>query len=140
MRDQRLCLFWDPVVAVLQPQAVPVDGGIDVAVVRHLHCDLRALVDVQCRAWDRAVVAEHAHHGVLYSLAHGMDAYIEGIAVVKAQEARARRLRETRGFGRERVLVIHILSFHCLRSSTVIAWSAGLSSPVRPRSGSFGFA
>ena len=93
------------------------DGRLDVAVVRHLHGDLRALIYVQRRAWDRPVVCEHAHLGVADALAHRVDAQIEAIAVVKADDARARCLRESCGFGRERVLMIHILSFHGLSSA-----------------------
>jgi len=93
-----------------------VDGRLDVAVVRHLHGDLRALIYVQRRAWDRPVVCEHAHLGVADALAHGMDAQFEAIAVVKTDDARARRFPESCGFGRECVMMIHSLSFHGLSS------------------------
>jgi hypothetical protein len=44
-----------------------------------------------------------------------MDAQIERVAVTKADDARVRRLRESGGFRRERVLMIHGFSFHVLR-------------------------
>jgi hypothetical protein len=65
-----------------------VDGRIHVSVVGHPHGDLRALVDVQRRAWDRTVVAEHAHLIIADPLAHGTDAQVEGVAVIKADDAR----------------------------------------------------
>src|SRR5215218_10754739 len=80
---RRLRLLGHPVVAVLQPEAVPVDGRLYVAVVGHLHGDLRALVDVQRRARDRTVVTEHALLCVSDPLAHGVDAKVKAIAVVK---------------------------------------------------------
>src|SRR5438552_19052617 len=79
-RDRRLRLVWDAVVTVLQPQAVPVNGRLDVAVVGHLHCDLRPLIDVQCRTGDRSVVGEHAQHSGVEALADGRDAPVESIA------------------------------------------------------------
>jgi hypothetical protein len=65
-----------------------------------------------------------------------MDAYIEAIAVVKAHEARTRGLRETRSFGHERVLVIHILSFYGLRSLDGYYLVCGT---VKSRQAFFGF-
>ena len=57
---------------------------LDVAVVAHLHGDLRPLVDVQGRAGDRAVVGEHPQLGVVEALAHGTDAHVQMVTVVEA--------------------------------------------------------
>src|SRR5215216_5526217 len=131
---RRLRLYRRPVVAVLQPEAVPVDGCLYVSVVGHPHGYLRALVDVQRRARDRTVVAEHAHLYVTDPLAHRVDAQVEAIAVVKADDARVRRLRESFCFGRERVSMIHTLSFRGLRSVGAHSLLAVPSSPAQPPS------
>ena len=83
-RDRRLGLVRDPVVTVLQPQPVPVHGRLDIAVVAHLHGDLRPLIDVQDRAGDRPVVGEHAQLGAVDVLAHRADAQVEPVPVVRA--------------------------------------------------------
>ena len=59
-RDRRLRLV-RAVVAVLEPQSVPVHGRIDVAAVRDVHGDRRVLGHFQRRARDGAVIGEHAH-------------------------------------------------------------------------------
>ena len=82
-RDRLLGLVRDPVVAVLQPQPVPVHGRLDIAVVAHLHGDLRPLIDVQGRAGDRPVVGEHAQLGAVEALAHRADAQVETVPVVE---------------------------------------------------------
>ena len=80
------------VVAVLQPQSMPVNSCLDVTVVRHLHDDLRPLIDVEGRAGDRTVVSEHAKFGVVDALTHGLDTEVEPIPVVESDELRERRL------------------------------------------------
>ena len=99
-----LRLVRDAVVAVLQPQAVPVRGGLGVAVVPYLDGDLRPLVDVERRTGDRVVVGEHAQLRAGDALANRMDGEVESIAVVKSDDGRARRLCETRRLGAEQVL------------------------------------
>src|SRR5215217_2525770 len=131
---RRLRLLGHPVVAVLQPEAVPVDGCLYVAVVGHPHGDLRTLVDVQRRARDRTVVAEHAHLCCSDPLAHGEDAQVKAIAVVKADDARVRRLRESFCFGGEHVSMIHTLSFRGLRSvDALFCWRCPQAPPSLPR-------
>ncbi len=66
-RDRQLGLVRDAVVAVLQPQAVPVHRRLHVAVVAGMHGDLRPLLDVQGRAGDGAVVGEHPQVGAAQS-------------------------------------------------------------------------
>ena len=58
-RDGFLGLVRDAVVAVLQPETVPVHGRLHVAVVAYVHGDPGSLRDVERRAGDRAVVGEH---------------------------------------------------------------------------------
>jgi hypothetical protein len=46
---------------------------------------------MQRRAGDRTVVPEHAQLGVVQTLAHGLDAKVESVAVVESEELRTRR-------------------------------------------------
>ena len=94
-RDRLLRLVRDPVVSVLQPQAVPVHGRLDVAVVGHVHGDLRPLIDVQGRAGYRAVVGEHPQLGVVEPLTHRADADREAIAVLEPDDLGLCDVRDT---------------------------------------------
>src|SRR5918998_2248003 len=49
------------VVAVVQPYAVPVHGGLEIALVLDVDDDARALPDLEDRPRHRAVVREHPH-------------------------------------------------------------------------------
>ena len=104
-RDRRLGLVRDPVVTVLQPQPVPVHRRLDVAVVPHLHGDLRPLIDVQDRAGDRPVVGEHAQLGAVDVLAHRADPQVEPVPVVEPGHGRARYLGQARRLGREQLIL-----------------------------------
>ena len=73
-RDRRLGLVGDAVVAVLQPQPVPVDGRVKVTVVLNVDHDLGALSHLEGGAGDGAVVAQHPHGGVAERLGHRADA------------------------------------------------------------------
>jgi hypothetical protein len=84
-----------------------VNGRLDVTIVRHLHRDLRPLIDVQRRTGDRTVVPEHAQLGVVDSLSHRLDADVEPVPVYESDELRARSLRETRRLGGEQVIGFH---------------------------------
>ena len=70
--DRRLSLV-RAVVAVVEPQAVPVDRGLHVALVFDLDGDLRAFGDPQHRAGNRAVVGEHPHDVIADPLGNGGD-------------------------------------------------------------------
>ena len=59
-RDRRLRLV-GAVVAVLEPQTVPVHRRLEVALVDDVDHELRALADAERRAGHRAVVGDHAH-------------------------------------------------------------------------------
>ena len=80
--DRRLGLV-RPVVAVLEPQAVPVDGRVHVALVLDVHRDLGALLDPEDRAGNRAVVGEHAHRVVAYALRDRANPKIELVTVLQ---------------------------------------------------------
>jgi hypothetical protein len=68
-----LGLVGDAVVAVLQPQPVPVDGRVKVTVVLNVDHDLGALGDHEGGAGDGAVVAQHPYGGVAERLRHRTD-------------------------------------------------------------------
>jgi hypothetical protein len=74
------------VVAVLEPQAVPVNGGVEVAVVDHVHDDLRTLLHTQGRPGDRAVVRQHPHGRVADPLRDRADVKLELVAVVELDD------------------------------------------------------
>ena len=119
-RDRYLGLIRHPVVLVLQPQPVPVHGRLDIAVVPHLHGDLRPLIDVQDRAGDRPVVGEHAQLGAVDVLAHRADPQVQPVPVGKPGHARAQHLRQSRRLGREQIVL-----------ASALAWS--ISPPPRRR-------
>ena len=116
-QDRLLGLVRDPVVAVLQPQPVPVHGRVDGTLVRHLDSDLRALIDVQGRAGNRSVVGEHAHVGALDGLPDRSDPEIKAVAVPHAEDARSRSFRKSCRFCREQIPCV------------VLGWLLHLESP-----------
>jgi hypothetical protein len=69
------------VEAVLQPHPVPVNGGLDVAVVRDVHDDLGALPDAKRRARDGSVVCEHSNDGVTDRVGDRSDPQIQFVPV-----------------------------------------------------------
>ena len=79
-RDRRLRLVRS-VVAVLEPQPVPMDGRLQIAVVDDLDRDLRSLADAQRRTGDGAVVGEHAHSRVGELLRDGRDPQLDRVVV-----------------------------------------------------------
>ena len=103
-RDRLLGLVRDPVVAVVQPQPVPVHGRLDIAVIGYLHGDLRPLIDVQAGAGDRPVVGEHAQVSAVEALSRRADVQVKSVTVVEPGHVRARHLRQSRGLGGEQVL------------------------------------
>jgi hypothetical protein len=105
-RDRYLGLIRHTVVLVLQPQPVPVHGCLDIAVVPHLHGDLRALINLQGRAGDRPVVGEHAQLGAVDVLAHRADPQVKPVPVGKPGHVRAKHLRQSRRLSREQVVLL----------------------------------
>ena len=71
--DRRLRVDRDAVEAVVEPKAVPMDGRLDVTVVRDVDDDLGSLVDVERRPGDRAVVGDHPDVGSANVLYDGPD-------------------------------------------------------------------
>ena len=98
--DRRLRLV-RPVVAVVEPQAVPVHGRLQVAVVGDVHDELGAFAHAQRRARDRAVVGEHAHGRVPDPLGDRADPQLDRVAVGEVDHLCRDRLGQTVGRGRE---------------------------------------
>ena len=101
--DRLLRFVRDPVVAVLQPQAVPMHGRLDIAVVGDVHRDFGALVDVQGRARDRSVVGQHPEEIAGDAVAYRADAHVERVAVAQPHNTRPFHVGEPRGLGAEYV-------------------------------------
>ena len=114
VRDRRLRLVGHAVEAVFEAQAVPVQRRVDVTEVGRLDRHLAVLVDVQGRAGDRAVVAEHPHLGVAEALADRLDRDLVRLAVAEPDDLGARRLLQALGLGAEvrPRLRCRISSFH----------------------------
>ena len=72
--------FVGAVIAVLESQAVPVHGCFHLGVVGDVDGDFGAFADAQGRAWDGAVVGEHAHRVVSELLDDGRDPQVDGVA------------------------------------------------------------
>jgi len=85
------------VVAVLQPQTVPVDGRVEVTAVGDMHGYGRSLRNLQRRARDGAVVREHPDRGSADSLLHGDDLQLELVAVSQFDQPGPPRLGQTGG-------------------------------------------
>src|SRR3954449_12342172 len=84
---------------------------LDVAVIAYPDGELRALIDVQGRAWDGAVVGEHAQLGAVDLLADREDAQVEDSAVIEPDHARARHFGQSCRIGSEQFLLVHLSSF-----------------------------
>ena len=121
-RDRRLRVV-RAVVAVLEAQAVPVDGRVEVAVVGDVHGDRRALRDLQRRAGDGAVVGQHPHGRVADPLLDRDDLELELVAVGELDQLGLAGLRQALGLAREldRLAVVFVARLvhrlHPLRSS-----------------------
>ena len=141
-RDRRLRLV-GAVVAVLEPQAVPVHGRIHVAAIRDVHCDRRVLRGLQGWAWNRAVVGEHAHGGIADLLLDRCDLELELVSVRELDDLRPSGVGQS--FGRARqlggvrvpfgaVMVMHPYSPSFARASAAAPISGGASADcVTPR-------
>jgi hypothetical protein len=93
----------DPVVAVLQPQPMPMHSRVQVTVVGDVDDELAALADLEGGAGDGAVVAQHPHPGLAEALGHRPDPQIEGVARGQHQQLGPARLRQPGGISRERL-------------------------------------
>ncbi len=92
------------VVAVLEPQPVPVDGRLQIALVLDVDDDLGALAHLQRRPGDRAVVGEHSHRGVADPLGDRRDRQVEPVTVAQLDHLRGACLGEAGGVGRELIV------------------------------------
>ena len=102
LADRDRCLrVVGAVVAVLEPQPVPVDGGFEVALVGDVHRRRRALGDPERRAWHRPVVRQHPYRGVADSLRDRDDLELELVPIGKLDQLGLAGLREAVGLARE---------------------------------------
>ena len=92
------------VVAVLEPQPVPVDRRFRVALVLDVDDDLGALAHLERRTGDRAVVGEHPHRGVADPLGDRRDLQVEPVTVAQLDHLRGACRRESGGVGRELIV------------------------------------
>jgi hypothetical protein len=102
--DRRLRLV-RAVVAVLEPQAVPVHGRLEIAAVDDVDLDLRALPHLERGSRDGSVVREHAHRRLVDPLAHRRDLERERVAGRQLDHLRTGRLRKPSSLGREPVVM-----------------------------------
>ena len=133
------------VVAVLQPQPVPMDRGVHVALVLDVDDDLRALLHLQGRSGNRPVVGQHPDRRVAQSLGDRSDPQIEMLTVRQLDQLGRARLGKPRRVGREAIrrfgigVVLHrSVSLLCgrPRRSPTSEWrrSAGTPGGRLPRS------
>ena len=141
-RDRRLRLV-RAVVAVLQAQAVPVDGRFEVALVDDVHDELRALGHAQRRPGDGAVVGDHPHGVVADPLGDRRDPELERVAVGEVHHLGRRRLREAGGVGREGrgrlggvVVVVMLVVLHSYKAPLVAPAVCGAGSVLLRAGGS----
>jgi hypothetical protein len=115
--SDRLLGLVRPVVAVVQTQAVPMDRGLQVALVLGVDDDLRPLGDLEGRARDRAVVGQHPHAGVSDALLDRCDPQVERIAVGQLHEVGPASGRQPLRVGRKPLYVAraHRCSFEVLK-------------------------
>jgi hypothetical protein len=83
------------VVAVLQTQSVPVHCRVQIAVIGDLDGDLAALLDLQRRPGNGAVVAQHPYGGFTQPLGHRLHAKIKSVAVGQLHDLRLAGFRES---------------------------------------------
>ena len=89
------------VVAVLEPQTVPVNGRLEVALVDDVDDELGALTDADRRTGHRAVVGDHANGVVAEALRDRRDPQLEPVAVAELDDLRSGRLGQARRLRRE---------------------------------------
>ena len=100
-RDGGLGLVRHAVVTVLQPQPVPVDGGVEIPFVGDVDDDFAALLDFGCGTGDGAVIAQHPHGGVAEPLGHRADPQMQRVTVSQFQQRRLAGLWQPGRIGRE---------------------------------------
>ena len=88
---------------VVVPQAVPMDGRLELEMIGEADGNLRPLLDPHERTGDGAVVGEHADVGLADALAHGRGPQLERAAVLDEGGLLRRCLRKAFGVRRERL-------------------------------------
>ena len=136
-RDRGLGLVRDAVVLVVQPQAVPVHGRLQVTLVGDVDDHLRALLDLEGRAGDGAVVAQHPHRGVPEPLGYRADPQVEGVSVGQLKQLRPGGLGQPggiggKGLGRGRLARVSVL-LHDQLPRGFVAGHVGCTAWVWPR-------
>ena len=96
--DRRLGVMC-PVVPVLEPQAVPVHGCLEVALVRDMDSHGRTFGNLERRPGNRAVVGEHSHVCVTDSLDDRPDVKFGRVAIGELDDTGGNRTRQVRWFG-----------------------------------------
>ena len=89
------------VVAVLQPQPMPVNRGVHVALVLDVDDDLRALLHLQDRSGNRPVVGQHPNRRVAQSLGDRSDPQFQMLTVRQLDNLGSPRLGKPRRVSRE---------------------------------------
>ena len=130
--DRCLRVDRDAVVAVVEPEAVPVDGRLDVTVVRDVDDDLGPLVDVEGRPGDRAVVGDHPDGRPADVLDDGRDLKGQSIAVAEPMQGGSLDQREARRVAGKQVGCGHGRLLRRVRRVQRHAASAGRSSRTSP--------
>ena len=118
-RDRGLRLV-GAVVAVLEPQTVPVNGRLEVAFVDDVDDEFGALADADRRTGHRAVVGDHANGVLAEALRDRRDPQLEPVAVAELDDLRPGRLGQARRLRREVlevrfvlvVVVVMLVMFH----------------------------
>jgi hypothetical protein len=89
------------VIAVIQPQPMPVHSRRVVALVLDVDDDLRTLLDLEHGPRDRAVVGQHPHLSSGQLLDHWGNAQVELVAIAELDQLRGVGLGKSSNLGRK---------------------------------------
>ena len=92
------------VVAVLEPQPVPVDRRFDITLVLDVDDDLGAFAHLERRTGDRAVVGEHPHRVLADPLRDRRDRQVEPVTVAQLDHLSGACLGKSGGVRRELIV------------------------------------
>jgi hypothetical protein len=91
---------------------MPVDGRIQVTVIRYVDDDRPALRNLHGRARDGSVIGQHAHGRVADLLLDRQDLELELAAVGELEQFRLPRVREPFGRGWQVVELVRVVFVH----------------------------